>query len=190
VDHVSDADLYLRGAETLVASWQEYARGASGAAIRRLPGVVAAIFPEAPERLVYNNALVERDLTAAERSNALDAMEAAYAAAGVTRFAAWLHGSDYGMRDADTAGKYTANWKLTFHTLTGKATGAHIHKGSAGKAGPVIVPLCAPCKSGQAGTAKVSKAAVTAIEKGGAYVNVHTARNAAGEIRSQIPKKK
>jgi hypothetical protein len=30
---------------------------------------------------------------------------------------------------------------------------------------------------------------VTAIEKGGAYVNVHTAKNAAGEIRGQIAKK-
>jgi hypothetical protein len=90
----------------------------------------------------------------------------------------------------DTAGKYTAKWKLTFHNLTGKAAAAHIHKGKPGKAGPVIVPLCGPCKSGQAGTAKVSKAVATAIETGGTYVNVHTVKNPAGEIRGQIPKKK
>jgi ribosomal protein S18 acetylase RimI-like enzyme len=107
VDRVSDADLYLRGAETLVASWEEYARGASGAAVRRLPGVDVAVFPDEPERLVYNNSLIARGLTAAERSEALDAIEAAYAAAGVTRFAAWVHENDHGMRDAVEERGYT-----------------------------------------------------------------------------------
>jgi ribosomal protein S18 acetylase RimI-like enzyme len=91
----------------MVASWKEYARGASGAVVRRLPGVVVAIFPDGPERLFYNNALIERGLTAAGRSDALDAMETAYAAVGVTRFAAWVHESDYGMRDAVEARGYT-----------------------------------------------------------------------------------
>jgi hypothetical protein len=91
----------------MVASWKEYARGASGAAVRRLPGVVAAIFPDGPERLFYNNALIERGLTAAGRSDALDAMETAYAAVGVTRFAAWVHESDYGMSDAVEGRGYT-----------------------------------------------------------------------------------
>jgi hypothetical protein len=63
--------------------------GASGAAVHRSPGVATAVFPNEPERAVYNNTLLERDLAAAERADALDAMEAAYAAAGVTRFAAW-----------------------------------------------------------------------------------------------------
>jgi hypothetical protein len=47
---VSDAELYLRGAEMLVASWKEYAPGASGAAVRRLPRVDVAVFPEGAER--------------------------------------------------------------------------------------------------------------------------------------------
>ena len=34
---LADADLYLRGAETLLASWEEYARGATGAAVQRSP---------------------------------------------------------------------------------------------------------------------------------------------------------
>src|SRR6184192_3261093 len=38
-------------------------------------------------------------------------------------------------------------FKLTFAHLSGKALAAHIHKGKAGTAGPVIVPLCGPCKS-------------------------------------------
>ena len=95
---LSDADLYRRGAETLVASWEAYARGSHGAAVIRSPGVATAVFPNEPERGVYNNALLERDLGASERADALDAMEAAYASAGVDRFAAWVHESDGAMR--------------------------------------------------------------------------------------------
>jgi GNAT superfamily N-acetyltransferase len=94
----TDAELYLRGSDTLLASWEAYARGATGAALHRLPGVAAAVFPAEPERAVYNNALLDRDLGADERTGALDAMEAVYAAAGVARFAAWVHESDEPMR--------------------------------------------------------------------------------------------
>lgn len=91
-------DLYLRGVETLLACWTEIARGAERALVRRLPGVDAAVFPLGPERDVYNNAVLARDLGAAERADALDAMEAAYADAGVAEFAAWVHESDAAMR--------------------------------------------------------------------------------------------
>ena len=94
----TDADLWLRGTETLLASWEEYSRGATGAALQRFPGVATAVFPNGPERAVYNNALLERDLAAVERADAIDAMEAAYATAGVTRFAAWVHERDAAMR--------------------------------------------------------------------------------------------
>jgi CHRD domain-containing protein len=77
-------------------------------------------------------------------------------------------------------------FKLTFSNLSGKAMAAHIHKGKAGKAGAVIVPLCGPCKSGLKKTVTVSSAARNAIERNGTYVNVHTAKNAAGEIRGQV----
>ena len=95
---LTDADLYRRGATTLLASWEKYARGATGAAVQRSPGVATAVFPNEPERAIYNNALLERDLTAAERADALDAMEVVYATAGVTRFAAWVHERDQAMR--------------------------------------------------------------------------------------------
>jgi GNAT superfamily N-acetyltransferase len=95
---LTDADLYRRGCETLHASWEEYARGATDACVRRLPGVATAIFPNGPERAVYNNALLQGDLSAGERATALDAMENAYATAGVRRFAAWVHQSDEAMR--------------------------------------------------------------------------------------------
>src|ERR1700750_143108 len=94
----TDAGLYLRGSDTLLASWEAYARGAVGAAVKRLPGVAAAVFPHEPERDVYNNDLLEPDLGPGQRSDALNAMEAVYAAAGITRFAAWVHETDPAMR--------------------------------------------------------------------------------------------
>ena len=94
----TDAELYLRGRDTLLASWEAYACGAVGAAVKRFPGVAAAVFPKGPERAVYNNALLERDLGPGERAEALDAMQSAYAAAGLTRFAAWVNESDRAMR--------------------------------------------------------------------------------------------
>jgi hypothetical protein len=77
-------------------------------------------------------------------------------------------------------------WRLTFSRLTGKAFAAHIHSGARGKAGPVIVPLCAPCRSGARGTTTVGAAVLNALEAGRGYVNVHTKKNPAGEIRGQL----
>lgn len=77
-------------------------------------------------------------------------------------------------------------WRLTFSRLTGRAVAAHIHRGVAGKAGPVIVPLCAPCRSGVRGRTTVNASVLVALEAGRTYVNVHTGRNPAGEIRGQI----
>jgi GNAT superfamily N-acetyltransferase len=107
MNDVSDADLYRRGSDTLLASWEAYARGAVGALLHRLPGVAAAVFPNEPERAVYNNALLDRGLGAHARAAALNAMEAMYSAAGVDRFAAWVHGSDEAMRRDVEARGYT-----------------------------------------------------------------------------------
>ena len=78
------------------------------------------------------------------------------------------------------------SWRLTFQGLSGRASASHIHLGKRGKAGAVAVPLCGPCRSGARGTARLNAKTVTALLGGGAYVNVHTARNAAGEIRGQV----
>ena len=77
-------------------------------------------------------------------------------------------------------------WKLTFSHLSGAAGAAHIHGGKPGVAGPVLVPLCGPCRSGQVASVKITKATIAALEGGRAYVNVHTGKNAAGEIRGQV----
>lgn len=95
---LNDIELYQRGCETLLAAWDQYALGARGAAVHRLAGVAAAVFPSGAERGVYNNAVLARGLPGAQRAAAVAAMEAAYKAAGVTRFAAWVHESDKAMR--------------------------------------------------------------------------------------------
>jgi len=101
------AELYARGAATLLASWEAIARGAPGAAVLRLPGVAAAVFPHGPERGVYNNALLERGLAPGERAAAVEAMAGAYAAAGVDDYAAWVHESDPGLGDELAARGFT-----------------------------------------------------------------------------------
>jgi ribosomal protein S18 acetylase RimI-like enzyme len=95
---LTDTFLYRRGVETVVAAWEVYARGVRGAEVRRTPGFAAAIFPDEPERNVYNNAILERDLPASARAGAISAMESAYDARDVTRFAAWVHETDEPLR--------------------------------------------------------------------------------------------
>lgn len=100
----TDTDLYRRGEDTLLACWEAIAAGTPGAAVIRMAGVAAAVFPHGPERSVYNNAVLEAGVGRTGRAAALDAMEAAYAAAGVTDFAAWVHEGDAPMR-ADVAAR-------------------------------------------------------------------------------------
>ena len=82
------------------------------------------------------------------------------------------------------AGKLT--YRLTFGGLTGKAIAVHIHSGRRGAAGPVVVTLCARNCAPRTGTATVKKRVVDGLRAGTTYVNVHTKRNPAGEIRGQI----
>jgi hypothetical protein len=77
-------------------------------------------------------------------------------------------------------------WKLTFSKLSGPATAAHIHLGAMGKPGNVLVPLCGPCKSGVSGSVQLTAALKKDFTKHLLYVNVHTAKNPAGEIRGQL----
>lgn len=98
--HILDEELYRRGIATAIASWEAYAAGSPGAVLIRRPGVAIARFPSEPQRAVYNNAVVERELTPSQRADALDEVEAAYASAGVTRFAVWAHESDRALQSA------------------------------------------------------------------------------------------
>jgi hypothetical protein len=73
-------------------------------------------------------------------------------------------------------------------TTTGVAgTMAHIHLGTSGKNGPVIIPLT---KNGDTYTvppgAKLTGPQMDAFKTGDLYVNVHSADNKGGEIRGQL----
>jgi CHRD domain len=80
----------------------------------------------------------------------------------------------------------TMTWRLRFSRLTGRAVAAHIHIAPRGRAGPVAVSLCGPCRNGARGTANLTAPTLAALAAGRAYVNVHTPKNPPGEIRGQI----
>jgi GNAT superfamily N-acetyltransferase len=96
-----DDELYLRGAETAVASWEAIARGSRGARVVRGEGFAAGVFPHEPERSVYNNALLDRGAPPGR----FGAVEDAYA--GIEGFRAWVHESDEAMRGELAARGYT-----------------------------------------------------------------------------------
>jgi hypothetical protein len=87
---------------------------------------------------------------------------------------------------ATMTGRGKIAWKLIYKSMSGPVMAAHIHLGKVGKAGPVMIPLCGPCHSGQTGSGHATPVQMKAIESHGAYVNLHTAKNPGGEIRGQI----
>lgn len=84
------------------------------------------------------------------------------------------------------ATKGTACWTFAGIAGIGKATAAHIHKATAGKAGPVVIPFGSAYKA--KGCTKAAKSLIRAIESNpnAYYVNVHTAKYPAGAIRGQL----
>ncbi len=89
-------------------------------------------------------------------------------------------------KSTESGSTVSFHWVLKFHGLSGKAMAAHVHLGKKGKSGAVLVPLCGPCRNGQSGTVKIKSSVEDSLEKGLTYVNVHTAKNPAGEIRGQV----
>ncbi|HSS81189.1 MAG TPA: CHRD domain-containing protein [Gaiellaceae bacterium] len=77
-------------------------------------------------------------------------------------------------------------WDFTLAKIDGKPNQAHIHKGKAGVAGNVVVPLGATYK--RQGCTSAAKSLVKAILKspGSYYVNVHNAKHPAGAMRGQL----
>jgi hypothetical protein len=77
-------------------------------------------------------------------------------------------------------------WEFKLAKIDGKPNQAHIHKGKAGVAGNVVVPLGATYK--RQGCTSAAKSLVKAILKspGSYYVNVHNAKHPAGAMRGQL----
>src|ERR687884_525333 len=91
------------------------------------------------------------------------------------------------------AGQARVCYSLAVRDLSGRAAAAHIHRGAAGTAGPVVIPLKTPNASGRAsGCAKTSKSLVKAILRRPSryYVNVHTREFLGGAVRAQLAGKR
>ncbi len=120
--------------------------------------------------------------------------------AGGSMLTATLNGANEVPGPGDPDGAGTAQFRMirgaavicfqiTTHLITLPATGAHIHSGAAGVAGPIVVPLTAPGADGtSSGCVTSTRALVEAILDNPAayYSNVHTTDFPAGAIRGQL----
>lgn len=90
-------------------------------------------------------------------------------------------------------GQGTVCFELSWAGIDGTVTAAHIHVGSAGVAGPVVVGLFAGAFSGtdalSACVGGVSEELIKAIRQNPSayYVNVHSDVFPAGAVRGQLP---
>jgi hypothetical protein len=87
----------------------------------------------------------------------------------------------------------TAKGQLCYELFargTDTPTMAHVHKGVAGVAGPVVVALDAPVHESSKGCAAAPADALAAIlaAPSNYYVNVHTAKYPKGAMRGQLSK--
>ena len=83
----------------------------------------------------------------------------------------------------------TIKYRVVLNDLTGAITGAHLHEAATGMDGGVIVDLSSNIM-GNTIMGEIDLASnadlVSKIMAGNVYINVHTAANAAGEVRGQL----
>ncbi|PKL74757.1 MAG: hypothetical protein CVV27_18865 [Candidatus Melainabacteria bacterium HGW-Melainabacteria-1] len=91
-----------------------------------------------------------------------------------------------------TPGKSEAEIQISVSGLSGPITGAHIHRGQPGQAGPVVKELEVKGNwvSGiwrrNDATTPFNQDLLEDLENGNLYLNVHTAANPNGEVRGQL----
>jgi CHRD domain len=131
----------------------------------------------------------------------LVALSAAGAEDGGRPLSTMLTGAAEVPGPGDTDGTGTADIKVNpgqteiCYSLTvsgiDPATAAHIHRGAATVAGPVVVPLAAPASGASKGCATVTRELATEIIKDpeAFYVNVHNRAFPQGAVRGQLSKK-
>lgn len=79
-------------------------------------------------------------------------------------------------------------YRVTYAELDSTFTDAHFHLGAAGTNGPVVHPITSTFKGNTAsGTwSNIPDSLITDLIKGDIYVNIHSLRYPAGEIRGQL----
>ncbi len=83
----------------------------------------------------------------------------------------------------------TISWTIDYSGLTGPATMAHFHGPAApGVAAGVTVPITGTMASPLVGTAGMNDGQIGDLLAGRWYINIHTAKYPAGEIRGQVMK--
>lgn len=79
------------------------------------------------------------------------------------------------------------SWKIGYSRLSGPATAAHFHGPAApGKAAGITVPLTGDLASPIKGSVAITDGQIGDLRGGLWYVNIHTAKIPAGEIRGQV----
>jgi len=79
-------------------------------------------------------------------------------------------------------------WRFSHVRGFTDATFAHIHRGGAGTAGPIVIPLSTTGKLHHKGCVPTTAAMIKAIEQdpAGYYVNIHSKEYPAGAVRAQL----
>jgi hypothetical protein len=78
-------------------------------------------------------------------------------------------------------------WRVSHAGLSGPVTGAHIHgPAGPGQNAPIVIPFGQHGANPLRGEARITPEQLGQVTSGQWYVNLHTARHPAGEIRGQL----
>lgn len=92
-----------------------------------------------------------------------------------------------GLAKVEVDARGNMRWTVDHERLSGPVTGAHVHgPAGPGQNGPVLIPLAVGPAASSSGQVHLTPEQVTQLGSGQWYVNLHTERHPAGEIRGQL----